>query len=83
MVYALIKEDKPSLSVVDFIDSIDVLNNVKIYSTFNNEVLAQYYMNPKEAKDLRKLYSDKKISLDELRVKLQSGYKFNIRPSIP
>lgn len=83
MTYALIKEDKTFVTKTDFLEFIDVINNVKIYSTFNNEVLAQYYMNPDEAKELRKLYLEKKITGDELRAKFKEGYKFNTQPSLP
>lgn len=61
---------------------VEVANKTKIYSSFNNEVLAEYHIetsdyeealkNLKTTKDVKNLY---KI--------LDSGYKFNEHPSIP
>lgn len=61
---------------------IEIANKTRIYSSFNNELLAQYHIerpqyeeilnNLKTSKDLKKLY---KI--------LESGYKFNNHPSLP
>ena len=47
------------------------MNNVKILSSFNNEVLAEFYLNP-EGKDNK-----------QLREELKKGYKFNKHPSMP
>lgn len=69
--YALIKEGKFFVANANWNDYIKVMNNVKIFSSFNNEVLAEFYLNP-EGKD-NKL----------LREEIKKGYKFNKHPSIP
>ncbi len=69
--YALIKEGKFFVANANWNDYIKVMNNVKILSSFNNEVLAEFYLNP-EGKDNK-----------QLREELKKGYKFNKHPSMP
>ncbi len=72
--YALIKEGKAFEKKSGF---LYVMNNVKICSSFNNEVLAEFYINPEDAKDL-----SKKTSV-EIKQLIEKGYKFNNHPSLP
>ncbi|MCM1339057.1 MAG: hypothetical protein NC191_05245 [Muribaculaceae bacterium] len=83
MTYALIKEHKTFVDNADFIEFIDIINNVEILSTFNNEPLAQFYIEPNEAKTLSKEYKEKKKTSLEVRKIIKNSYKLNNNPSLP
>lgn len=59
--------------------NVETMNKTKIYSSFNNEILAEYYINPDEySKGL-----EKAKSLSEILTLTNSGYKINSHPSMP
>lgn len=59
--------------------NIEVMNKTKIYSSFNNEVLAEYYVNPDVfSKELKKAKTIKEV----LSIS-NSGYKINNYPTLP
>ena len=60
-----------------------ILCKIKIYSTFNNELLGEYALSEEE---LTKLLNDSKSNPElrtELLSKIKNGYSFNERPSLP
>lgn len=65
-------------------DSVYVPNKVKIYSSFNNELLGEYYLDPKE---YEQVYNDivkgTKGGIKEFYKLLNNGYKFNNHPTLP
>jgi hypothetical protein len=76
--YALQKQGKKGLLLADFIENIDLVNNVKILSSFNNEPLAQFYIDPKTLEQ-----KTKELDLNEVQEFWNTGYKFNNSPSLP
>lgn len=59
--------------------NIDIMNKTKIYSSFNNELLAEFYLDPK-------VYNNKLKQAKTFKEKLlviSSGYKINKYPAIP
>lgn len=74
--------DKPlSEKQEKFKSVIEFSNKTKILSTFNNEVLAEYYLDPQAYTDFVK--DKKNVDLKGLYKLIDSGYKFNEHPSIP
>lgn len=61
---------------------IEVSNKTKIYSNFNNEVLAEYNINSSEYEPLLKNIKTNK-DLKNLYNLLDTGYIFNNHPSLP
>lgn len=58
---------------------IATMNKTKIYSSFNNEVLAEFYINPEEySKQLKQVKT-----LKEILAINDKGYKINIHPTLP
>ena len=79
--YTLIKNNKPILSFEDRLKSIELINSVKVYSTFNNEILAEFYMEPKLAKEfLKTMEKDDEVFQKALEA-YKSSYKYNNNPS--
>ncbi len=82
MGYVLIKNNKSSINVEDYVESIDLLNKIKLYSTFNNEELGAFSLKPEEVKNAYQR-SVKEKSYTEFKKLWNSGYKFNDHPTIP
>ena len=82
MGYVLIKNNKSSINVEDYVESIDLLNKIKLYSTFNNEELGAFSLKPEEVKNAYQR-SVKEKSYTEFKKLWNSGYKFNEHPTIP
>ena len=82
MGYVLIKNNKSSINVEDYVESIDLLNKIKLYSTFNNEELGAFSLKPEEVKTAYQR-SVKEKSYTEFKKLWNSGYKFNDHPTIP
>ena len=82
MSYILIKQGKSSLNMEDYVNSIEEMNKIKIYSEFNNEELASFSLNPDEVKSVYKKAVEKK-SYTEIKTLWNSGYKFNDHPTVP
>lgn len=82
MGYVLIKNNKSSINMEDYVNSIDLLNKIKIYSTFNNEELGAFFLNPEEIKRAYEKAEQEK-SYTAFKKLWNSGYKFNDHPTIP
>jgi len=80
-VYVLLKNGKASLSGVDLFAFNDEVRKVKIYSTFNNEVFADFQMDNNKAEELRKQLKDKKITALEAQKIWDNSVKLNNHPS--
>ena len=79
--YVLIKKDKEYLTVENALNSMDVVNNVKIYSMFNNELLGEFHLLPETVKEMKEKIKNKDLkSVKEL---WDSGYKLNNHPTLP
>jgi hypothetical protein len=76
--YALQKQGKKGLLLTDFVENIDLVNNVKILSSFNNEPLAQFYLDSKTIEQ-----KTQGLELKEVQKFWNSGYKFNNSPTLP
>ena len=60
---------------------MDVVNNVKIYSMFNNELLGEFHLSPEIVKEMKEKIKNKDLkSVKEL---WDSGYKLNNHPTLP
>ena len=63
---------------------LEIMNNIKIYSSFNNEILGEYSV---DIEEISKVYSDiekgKKARMKEYLNLLKNGYKFNTHPTLP
>lgn len=63
---------------------IEVYNKIKIYSSFNNELLGEYTTTPAEMKkSYKKTIKGEKGALKEYINTMNSGYKFNEHPTLP
>lgn len=56
---------------------------IKIYSTFNNELLAQYDVDEAKLIEAQEKYKKREISFKEFAGIVNSGYKFNENPTLP
>lgn len=64
--------------------SVEIFNKIKIYSTFNNELLGEYYIEPETVKEsYSKILKKEKGSFKNYMRILDSGYKFNLHPTLP
>ncbi len=79
--YVLIKNNRKYLKASDLVNSVDILNKVKVYSTFNNEVLGEFYLSPEAEKQIKTELEKKNIT--EFNDIWLSGYKVNTRPTMP
>lgn len=59
--------------------NLEVMNKTKIYSSFNNEVLASYYFDPKEYDKILKEVK----SVNEILTLVSGGYDINNYPALP
>ena len=63
---------------------IEIYNKIKIYSSFNNELLGEYTTTPAEMKkSYKKTIKGEKGALKEYINTMNSGYKFNEHPTLP
>ncbi len=68
----------------DEFKGIEIYNKIKIYSSFNNELLGEYTITPKEMqKAYQKTIKGEKGALKEYLNTMNSGYKFNDHPTLP
>lgn len=64
--------------------NIDIINKIKIYSSYNNELLGERHIDEAELKALaEKSKAGEKGSLKKYMDYLNGGYKFNLHPSLP
>lgn len=79
--YVLIKNNRKYLKAADLLESVDLINSVKVYSTFNNEILAEFNLSQEAVQQLKtKLEEKLKSEFNEI---WNSGYKLNTRPATP
>ncbi len=64
--------------------ALDIRNKTKIYSTFNNELLAEYNINTQEMKDLlEKISQGEKGAFKKYMQYYTNCYKLNTHPTLP
>lgn len=80
--YVLLKNGKSTVGLKDRLAAVDLLNKIKIYSTYNDEVLGEFYMDPKQAKEYL-LNIDNPDAFQEIKREYLKSYKFNNNPSLP
>ncbi|MBR6722802.1 hypothetical protein IKL64_05050 [bacterium] len=80
--YVLLKDGKNSIYLKDRLESVNKLNTIKVYSTFNEEVLGEFYMDPNQAKEYLKDIEDPE-KIPEIRKAIIDSYKYNNNPAIP
>ncbi len=64
-------------------ETLKIMNHIKIYSSFNNELLGEYNLNEEV---LKSAFTNKKAGLKEFSSffkLIKEGYSFNNNPSIP
>lgn len=81
--YAMTKENTPITERNNLSNQIDILKRVKIYSSFNNEILGEFYISPEHAKKVNADLKNKKLTAKEFQKIWTAGYKFNNNPSLP
>ena len=65
-------------------DTIAIRNKTKIYSLFNNEILAEYELNPEELKAFaEKIQKGEKGAFKRYMQFYLNGYKINNNPTLP
>lgn len=63
---------------------VEIYNKIKIYSSFNNELLGEYTIHPAEMKQAyQKTIKGEKGALKEYMNTINSGYQFNDHPTLP
>lgn len=63
---------------------LEIMNNIKIYSSFNNEILGEYNVDiDKVNESYNNIVQGKKGGMKEYVNILKSGYKFNTHPTLP
>ena len=63
---------------------VEIYNKIKIYSSFNNELLGEYTITPAEMKKAyQKTIKGEKGALKEYMNTINSGYQFNDHPTLP
>jgi len=79
--YVLIKQNKYSADIKDMINSLDVIGKVKIYSSYNNEILGSFELSENEAKAIKD--GIEKNDSAQYRKIFLNGYKLNQNPALP
>lgn len=67
----------------DYSSYAKYFGKIKIYSTYNNEILAECVIDEKEYKEYFNKMKNREITVSEFYKFVQSGYKFNENPSTP
>ena len=60
----------------------NIMNKIKIYSTYNDELLGEYYLAPESIKNLREDQNNPQTRRKILE-ELKNGYRFNTHPTLP
>ena len=81
-VYTELNIEKPKEKEALFVQSSALSKNVKIYSSFNNELLAEYQLNSQDVQEVLK-YIGQDGGYKEYSTLLQDAYYFNEYPSLP
>ena len=80
--YAILKKTDDNYSLKSLLSNLEVVNSVKIYSEFNNEVLAEVNIDPVKASELLEKIDDVSVQKEALKF-INDSYKYNQTPSIP
>ena len=81
--YVILSVFKENKDIKDLITYAKEYRKIKIYSTFNNEILAEFHFNEQKIKDLTEKYKKREISAKEYWKSINQGYKFNEHPTLP
>ena len=77
------KANKDDKEEIEEFTKAEIARNVKILSTFNNEVLAVYEIDKETLNKLYSLSPERKITFKEYLDYQKNAYKFNNRPTLP
>ncbi len=80
--YTIIKKTDDIFSLQSILANVDVINSIKVYSEFNNEVLAEIHIDPVKAKELLEKLEDVSGRKEALKL-INSSCKYNQNPSLP
>ena len=80
--YVLAKNDVVFHSSKSILENADKLNNAKVYSEFNNEILAEIKIDTVKAKEYLKSIDDKQKQKEIIEF-IKDSYSFNQNPSTP
>ena len=80
--YTILKKTDGGYSLKSLLLNLDVVNSVKIYSEFNNEVLAEVNIDPVKAKELLEKVDDASARKEALKL-INSSCKYNQNPTLP
>lgn len=83
--YVILK-DIDKNDIINTFSNISVektMNKIKIYSTFNNELLGEYYMDPQAFSELMHSVKSGQRNHKEVLKEIRKGYRFNSHPSLP
>ena len=81
--YVILSVFKENKDIKDLITYAKEYRKIKIYSTFNNEILAEFHFNEQKIKDLTEKYKKREIPAKEYWKSINQGYKFNEHPTLP
>lgn len=70
-------------NVKDISSYIKEYNKIKIYSTFNNEILAEFYFDNDKYEELTQKLKKEEISIPEYLKAINRKYIFNEHPTLP
>jgi hypothetical protein len=80
--YTIIKKTDDIYSIESILSNVELLNSVKVYSEFNNEVLVEIYIDPVKAKELLDKFDDNSVQKEAIKF-INDSNKYNYSPSIP
>ena len=62
---------------------MNIMNKIKIYSTYNNELLGEFHVDTETINKLFKELNNNPAYQKNILEEIKKGYKFNIHPSLP
>lgn len=80
--YTLIKSANVPYTVENILKNVDLINQIKIYSEFNNEILAEINIDKDKAQELLKDINDNDNFKKAIEL-INSSVKINTNPSLP
>ena len=80
--YTIIKKTDDVFSLQSILGNVEVINSIKVYSEFNNEVLAEVNIDPVKAKELLEKVDDASARKEALKL-INSSCKYNQNPTLP
>ena len=81
--YVVMSVDKNYSKEKGIAPYIKEYNKIKIYSTYNNEILAEYYFDEQKYDELTQKFKNKEISAKEYVKSITQGLKLNENPTLP